>query len=74
MRKNLTEAAWMLDSRSSLLQLRCEPWLTKTQIAIVDRGIAALDRLVAEYEFGDRRGRVIAHHPTNPSANRKGSI
>jgi hypothetical protein len=47
--KMLIETSWLLDGRSNLVQLKQELWLTETEIAIVDRGIAALDKLLVEF-------------------------
>ncbi len=47
--KMLIETSWLLDGRSNLVQLKQELWLTETEIAIVDRGIAALDKFLVEF-------------------------
>jgi len=46
MTEKLTEASWLLDSRTNLLRMRQEFWLTDGEIAIIDRGIAALDAMI----------------------------
>ena len=53
--KMLIETSWLLDGRSNLVQLRQELWLTETETAIVDRGIAALDKLLVEFAVTDER-------------------
>ena len=58
---------WLLGSRSSLLRMRQELWLTRSQVATVDRGIAALDKLAAEVDFDDSSGEIFAHHQANRS-------
>jgi hypothetical protein len=40
-----SEAEWLRDSKSHLVQLKDELALSDGEIAIVDRGIAALDAL-----------------------------
>jgi hypothetical protein len=49
----LREASWLLDSKTNLTRLRQEPWLTPMDIAVVDGGIAALDRLLEECSVHD---------------------
>ena len=48
MTEKLIEAAWLLSSKDNLLRMREEMWLTDAEITIVERGIAALDSLLAD--------------------------
>ena len=49
MTEMLAEISWLLKSKGYLLQLRYEPWLTEPEIAIVDRGLSALDTILKEF-------------------------
>jgi hypothetical protein len=48
MTDKLIEPGWLLDGKDNLLRMRQEFWLTEADIAILDRAVAALDRLLAE--------------------------
>jgi hypothetical protein len=61
MTETLTETIWLLNGKNSLLRMRQELWLTEGEIAVVERGIEAIDRLVA-LQLNDRSGRFLAHH------------
>jgi hypothetical protein len=37
---------WLIDSKRNLLEMREQIWLSESEMVIVDRGIAALDRLL----------------------------
>jgi hypothetical protein len=60
MRETQIEADWLLDSKSGLLRLKQRLLLTDAEIAIVDRGIAALDRLLQHSQWIDRPGLPVA--------------
>jgi hypothetical protein len=57
MTEMLTETSWLLDGKSNLVLLKEEPWLTELEVAIVDQGIAAIDRFLVEYaSTAERKG------------------
>jgi hypothetical protein len=62
MDKNPCQPSCLLKGKISLLRMREETWLTDRQIAIVDRAIAAFDKLLDEIQSDDRSGRVFTHH------------
>lgn len=47
------EASWVLEGIGNLVQLKQELWLTETDIVIIDHGIAAMNRLFAEFTAND---------------------
>jgi hypothetical protein len=47
MTEMLSESEWLRESKSHLVQLREELCLTEVEMTIVDRGIAALETLLA---------------------------
>ena len=70
------ENKWLLTGRNNLVKMRLELWLSEAEIAIVDRGIAAFDRLAAEFEFDDSSVEALTHHQANRSngSNRREKI
>jgi hypothetical protein len=48
-----SEANWLRDGKSNLLQLRQELWLSEAEIVIVDRCITALDRVLSNFQFDE---------------------
>ena len=54
------EASWLLDGIDNLVRLKQKFWLTEAEIAIIDRGISAIDTFLGEPADSDR------NTPRNP--------
>jgi hypothetical protein len=54
------ETSWLLDGIDNLVRLKQQFWLTEAEIAIIERGISAIDRLLGEPANSDR------NTPRNP--------
>ena len=46
----------LLEGKSNLLRFRQETWLSESDIQLIDRGIASLDRLIASMRNVDSSG------------------
>jgi hypothetical protein len=49
-----TETSWLLDGIDNLVRLKQELWLTDAEITVIDHGIAAINRFLAEFTATDR--------------------
>ena len=65
---NARKNGWLPSHRNSLVRMRHELPLTDAEIAAIERGVAALDQLAAEFEFDDSCGERFAHHQATRSA------
>lgn len=64
MTEKLNEMAWLHAGKAHLLRLRQQWWLTESDVAIVDRGITALE-LLAIGDANESSQGLLAHFHTS---------